>query len=175
VHQRLTLTAGGPAQKQITGALGDMVKPGAWIQLIEASNEEHESHGSAFRNFVTVIKSIYIVFQESLKLVENIPASEETQLRGCAASRHRYEARSSASEAATRNAGRLVDYHRCEESIPLCVKSSLHTPVFSTATVHSYRSTALLQESVLLTTERIANNADELNAELAESGTVYPL
>jgi hypothetical protein len=93
VHQRLALAAGGPIQKQIVSNLGitisftgsrivqafanhepgDLVKPGGFIQLIEASNETLDTHGPAFRNFVTIIKSIYTVFHGSLNLIQDIP------------------------------------------------------------------------------------------------------
>jgi hypothetical protein len=50
------------------------VKPGGWIQLIEATNNLPEETGPAFRNFVTVMKSIFAAMGSSLTLADELPA-----------------------------------------------------------------------------------------------------
>jgi hypothetical protein len=71
VHQRLALAVGGPIQKHIVFSVGELVKPGGWIQLIEATNETLESHGPVFRTFVAMIKGTYAVFGSSFQLIQD--------------------------------------------------------------------------------------------------------
>jgi hypothetical protein len=66
VHQRLVIVGAGPAQQQALGSLAALVKPGGWIQLIEATNELPEGTGPAFRNFIAVMKGVFTAFGSSL-------------------------------------------------------------------------------------------------------------
>ncbi|KAL1592632.1 hypothetical protein SLS60_011048 [Paraconiothyrium brasiliense] len=156
VHQRLALAAGGPIQKHIVSHLGDLVKPGGWIQLIEASNETHESHGPAFRNFVTIIKSIYTVFNGSLKLCEEIPVW-------------------------LKEAGFVdIGYRDIDTKLgalnpdPVLAKQGVYSTTIAARGLVHFGST-LPVGAIPLSPEQIVNNPDDLNAELAKTGAVYPL
>ena len=63
VHQRLALAAAGPAQADAVHNLGALVKPGGWIQLIEASNSIPADSGPALRHFVTAVGGVYAAFK----------------------------------------------------------------------------------------------------------------
>lgn len=73
VHQRLALVGGGPNQQQVLESFGSLVKPGGWIQLIEATNQLPKSAGPAFRNFVTVMDGVFKMLGSSLKLTDELP------------------------------------------------------------------------------------------------------
>jgi len=73
VHQRLGLAGAGPSAQQIVNNLAALVKPGGWIQLIEATNNLPEENGPAMHNFVTVMKSVFMTFGTSLKLGDELP------------------------------------------------------------------------------------------------------
>ncbi|CAI6341166.1 unnamed protein product [Periconia digitata] len=156
VHQRLALAAGGPMQKDIVNILGGLVKPGGWIQLIEASNEELPSHGPAFKNFVTIIKSIYTVFRGSLNLIEDIPAW-------------------------LKEAGFVdVEYKDIDTKLgalnpnPQLAKQGVYSTTVAAKGLAHFAST-LPAGAIPLTSEQIANHPDELKAELAKTGAIYPL
>lgn len=68
VHQRLVLVGGGSAQQQVLGNLAALVKPGGWIQLIEATNELPDGTGPAFRNFVAVMQGVFVAMGSSVHL-----------------------------------------------------------------------------------------------------------
>lgn len=73
VHQRLALVAGGPAQKEALANLAALVKPGGWIQLIEATNNLPEENGPAMRNFVAIMKGVFTAAGSSLDLGNELP------------------------------------------------------------------------------------------------------
>ena len=58
VHQRLALMAIGAPASQMVQHLAALVKPGGWIQLIEATNELPENTKPALQNFVHVLQGI---------------------------------------------------------------------------------------------------------------------
>lgn len=78
VHQRLALVGSGPAAQQAIGNLAALVKPGGWIQLIEATNDLPEETGPAMRNFVTIMKGVFSMFGASLSLGNDLPALVKT-------------------------------------------------------------------------------------------------
>jgi len=74
VHQRLVLVAGGPRQKEVTLSLCNLVKPGGWIQLIEATNElPEEGCGPDMHTFVELINGIFVHMGADLGLTQHIP------------------------------------------------------------------------------------------------------
>jgi len=72
VHQRLTLVAAGPAAKDVVHSLAALVKPGGWIQFMEADNVLDDKAGPGFRDFVQLMKDIFSVMGASLKLTHEI-------------------------------------------------------------------------------------------------------
>ncbi|PVI02637.1 hypothetical protein DM02DRAFT_701096 [Periconia macrospinosa] len=73
VHQRLALAVAGPAQQQVVNTLSALVKPGGWIQLIEATNVLPDEDGPAMHNLVKVIKGAFSAFGGSLELARELP------------------------------------------------------------------------------------------------------
>jgi hypothetical protein len=73
VHQRLALVGSGPAAQQAVANLAALVKPGGWIQLIEATNDLPEETGPAMRNFVTIMKGMFSTYGASLSLGNDLP------------------------------------------------------------------------------------------------------
>ncbi|KAF2686128.1 hypothetical protein K458DRAFT_387139 [Lentithecium fluviatile CBS 122367] len=146
------LPTGGPMQKQIVSTPDDLVKPGGWIQLIEATNESHESHGLA----VAIVGGIYSAFSSSLKLTKEL--LEWLKELG-------FED---------------VQYHDIDTKLgPL--NPNLHLAkqgVYSTAVTAksvAYYGSTLPAGMIPLTAEEIANAPDQLNVELVKVGAVYPL
>ncbi|KAJ8069781.1 hypothetical protein OCU04_000197 [Sclerotinia nivalis] len=68
VHQRLTLAAAGPATKVAVHKLATLLKPGAWIQLIEPENVLDDKQGPAMHDFVRLMQDIFSVMGTSLNL-----------------------------------------------------------------------------------------------------------
>ncbi|KAF2259670.1 S-adenosyl-L-methionine-dependent methyltransferase [Lojkania enalia] len=59
VHQRLTLPGGAPTPlQQIVRQLFDLVKPGGWIQLVEAEQIGLES-GPVFDEFLDLVRAVF--------------------------------------------------------------------------------------------------------------------
>ncbi|KAF2267211.1 S-adenosyl-L-methionine-dependent methyltransferase, partial [Lojkania enalia] len=73
VHQRLALAGGGSAQKPAVLRLVDLVKPGGWIQLIEATNVLPEGNGEVMRGFVGLMNDVFTIMGANLKLMEDLP------------------------------------------------------------------------------------------------------
>ena len=72
VHQRLALVGGGPNAQNALKSLSALVKPGGWIQLIEAENVLTHGDGPAMHNFVGLMKDIFTVMGCSLKLSQEL-------------------------------------------------------------------------------------------------------
>ncbi|KAF1950202.1 S-adenosyl-L-methionine-dependent methyltransferase [Byssothecium circinans] len=68
VHQRLALVAGGSSQEQVLRNLAALVKPGGWIQLIETTNEIPEDIGPAFENFLSILRSVFTAVGSTVHL-----------------------------------------------------------------------------------------------------------
>jgi gliotoxin biosynthesis N-methyltransferase len=68
VHQRLAMVGAGPNGQGALKNLSELVKPGGWIQLIEAENVPEESDGPAMHDFVQVMKDIFVFVGAGLKL-----------------------------------------------------------------------------------------------------------
>lgn len=73
MHQRLALVGGGSAQQQVLSNLAALVKPGGWIQLMEATNVLPDEDGPAMRNFVAVMKGMFVAMGSSLDLGNELP------------------------------------------------------------------------------------------------------
>lgn len=73
VHQRLALVGAGPGGQQVIEKLAALVKPGGWMQLIEATNNLPEEDGPAMRNLVTVMKGVFKTYGASLNLGTELP------------------------------------------------------------------------------------------------------
>ncbi|KAF2690568.1 hypothetical protein K458DRAFT_411950, partial [Lentithecium fluviatile CBS 122367] len=59
VHQRLTLPGGAPTPlPQVLKHLFDLVKPGGWIQLVEAEQTGPES-GPVFHEFLSLVRALF--------------------------------------------------------------------------------------------------------------------
>ncbi|KAF4635121.1 hypothetical protein G7Y89_g2978 [Cudoniella acicularis] len=80
VHQRLALAATEAGTKQMVRTISELVKPGGWIQLIEAENTlEVAKEGSAMRNFIQLILDLYAFMGVPEKLSEQLkPWLEES-------------------------------------------------------------------------------------------------
>jgi SAM-dependent methyltransferase len=74
VHQRLVLNAAGPAQQQAVQSVLALVKPGGWIQLLEATNEVPEQNGPAMRDLDALMKSVFNAVGSNLRLTDELPA-----------------------------------------------------------------------------------------------------
>ncbi|KAF2973068.1 hypothetical protein GQX73_g500 [Xylaria multiplex] len=73
VHQRLVLVAAGPKQKDALLSLCGLVKPGGWIQLIEATNKLPDGCGPNMVAFVDLMKAIFVNLGADLDLAERMP------------------------------------------------------------------------------------------------------
>ncbi|KAJ3561267.1 hypothetical protein NPX13_g9014 [Xylaria arbuscula] len=73
VHQRLVLSGAGHKQKEAVLSLCSLVKPGGWIQLIEATNKIPDGCGPHMNALVDLIKAIFVEWKGNLDLVEKIP------------------------------------------------------------------------------------------------------
>lgn len=73
VHQRLVLVAAGSKQMEAILALCDLVKPGGWIQLIEATNKLPDGCGPNMVAFVDLMKDIFVSMGADLDLAERMP------------------------------------------------------------------------------------------------------
>jgi hypothetical protein len=59
VHQRLVLVCAGAAVQQVVDNLVALVKPGGYIQLIEATNDLLEDGGPGIQDFIAVVQGIF--------------------------------------------------------------------------------------------------------------------
>ncbi|KAG9230918.1 hypothetical protein BJ875DRAFT_487491 [Amylocarpus encephaloides] len=60
VHQRLAIASGGAGAKQAIENLAELVKPGGWIQLVEAGHTfDDAEEGTAMRHFIQLILDLY--------------------------------------------------------------------------------------------------------------------
>ncbi|KAI1125696.1 hypothetical protein F5Y10DRAFT_294468 [Nemania abortiva] len=73
VHQRLVLVAAGPKQKEAVLSLARLVRPGGWIQLIEATNKLPDGCGPNMVAFVDLMKAIFVNMGADLDLAERMP------------------------------------------------------------------------------------------------------
>jgi hypothetical protein len=62
VHQRLVLAGSGANGQGVVHALCELVKPGGWIQLLEADNEMANDDGPAHKQFVALLIEIFRSF-----------------------------------------------------------------------------------------------------------------
>lgn len=58
VHQRLALVGAGPAPKQAVVNIAALVKPGGWIQLVEAATELKKQNGPAMSQYIAVMAAV---------------------------------------------------------------------------------------------------------------------
>ncbi|KAF1998246.1 hypothetical protein P154DRAFT_578072 [Amniculicola lignicola CBS 123094] len=59
VHQRLGLAATGPNTKAVVKNLCDLVKPGGWIQLVEAEDRIDEEDGPAWKSLFQIMHDVF--------------------------------------------------------------------------------------------------------------------
>jgi hypothetical protein len=161
-------------QKDIVTNLADMVKPGGWIQLIEATNDSLDSHGPAFSNFVTIIKGIYSTFHASLKLADELPVwlkdigFEDVQYRDI-------DTKLGAANPNPQLAKQGV-YSTTVAARGLVQFASSKCAWGSTNTVQTAEDRIALPEGTIpLSSEQITSLPEELKAELAKTGGIYRL
>lgn len=73
MHQRLTLPGAGAFQKLAVQQLAELVRPGGWIQLIEAENIPHAVDGPCMRDFITFKRAVFTGMGANLRLTKDIP------------------------------------------------------------------------------------------------------
>lgn len=73
MHQRLVLVSGGAKQEQALQSLGALVKPGGWIQVIEATNQLPEGCGPVMHAFVEVMNGVFKFMGADLNMTERMP------------------------------------------------------------------------------------------------------
>lgn len=73
VHQRLTLPGAGTQQKQAVQGLAALVRPGGWIQLIEAENIVNEADGPCMCDFIAFKRAVFTAMGSNLTLTRDIP------------------------------------------------------------------------------------------------------
>lgn len=73
VHQRLVLIAAGAQQKEAVQSLGALVKPGGWIQLIEAPYDLPDGCGPELHAFNEVMKAVFAHMGGDLDLAQRLP------------------------------------------------------------------------------------------------------
>lgn len=73
MHQRLTLPGAGKFQKLAVQQLAALVKPGGWIQLIEAENIQHADDGPCMHDFITFKRAVFTGMGANLQLTTDIP------------------------------------------------------------------------------------------------------
>lgn len=73
VHQRVVLVGAGPHQKAAVKSLGSLVKPGGWIQLIEATNNLPDGSGPEMHAFVKLMNGIFVSMGASLEMTQDLP------------------------------------------------------------------------------------------------------
>ncbi|KAH6657436.1 hypothetical protein BKA67DRAFT_555263 [Truncatella angustata] len=156
VHQRLVLVSAGARQEQALHSLGALVKPGGWIQVIEATNELPEGCGPVMHAFVDVMNGVFKFMDADLKLTDQIPG----WLKGAG----------------------FVDIQ--DRNVPL--KFGAQNPdatlagqgVFSTSAaaggLGKFAQT-LPQGTISLPAEKLDTLGSDLDKELKEVGGVYPL
>lgn len=175
VHQRLALVAGGPIQKQCVSNLGAMVKPGGWIQLIEATNEPHESHGPAFRNFLTIMNGLFSHFKSSPNLDKELPewlcelgfmdvGYKDLHLKLGALHSNPQLAKQGVYSTTIAARG-LAQYVSSKGADP-CILRTFQ---------YQHRCVALPEGTIPLKAEQITSHPDELKVELANAGAIYTL
>ncbi|KAI8966100.1 S-adenosyl-L-methionine-dependent methyltransferase [Daldinia sp. FL1419] len=60
VHQTLVLFQAGPKKREAISSLGELVKPGGWIELMEPQYEAtDESHGPAYKQFLDMLSELW--------------------------------------------------------------------------------------------------------------------
>lgn len=88
VHQRLALAGAGPNAQIALGSIARLVKPGGWIQLIEADNLLTDADGPAMRDFVQLMKDIFTTIGTPLSLSRELSGwIEEKRIRSCPGAR----------------------------------------------------------------------------------------
>jgi SAM-dependent methyltransferase len=73
VHQRLVLVGAGPKQQEALESLANLVKPGGWIQLVEATNEPGPDCGPRVRDSIELMRSVFNVMGAKVDLTQRLP------------------------------------------------------------------------------------------------------
>lgn len=66
VHQRLVLAGAGPAANEAVGRICGLVKPGGWIQLMEAEPEVGKDDGPAMQQMLALVQEVFRTFGTSV-------------------------------------------------------------------------------------------------------------
>lgn len=72
VHQRLTLVGAGPATKDAVTRLLALVKPGGWVQLIEAEQIVGKNDGPAMHQFLNVMVEVFKMTGSGTSFAKNL-------------------------------------------------------------------------------------------------------
>ncbi|MCJ1380210.1 hypothetical protein MMC17_003313 [Xylographa soralifera] len=72
VHQRLALVGAGPAAQTAVAHLTELVKPGGWIQLIEAENVIGKEDGPAMHDFLKLMKDVFTAMGAEVTFAQQI-------------------------------------------------------------------------------------------------------
>ncbi|KAH8704452.1 hypothetical protein GQ44DRAFT_732403 [Phaeosphaeriaceae sp. PMI808] len=156
VHQRLTLAAGGSSQEGALRNLATLVKPGGWIQLIEPTNEAPEGSGPAFQNFVTAMQGVFSSMGSSTHVGNEVAGwlkaigFEDVQDR-------LYHIKVGAAN-----------------PNPKLAKQGVYSTTTSARGAASFGKT-LPAGTIPLSPEQLDRMPDELQAELAGRGALYPI
>ncbi|KAI0119555.1 S-adenosyl-L-methionine-dependent methyltransferase [Daldinia grandis] len=60
VHQTLVLFQAGPKQREVINSLGELVKPGGWIELMEPQYEAtNDNNGLAYKQFLDMLGELW--------------------------------------------------------------------------------------------------------------------
>ncbi|KAK2753309.1 hypothetical protein FQN55_003438 [Onygenales sp. PD_40] len=72
VHQRLALAGAGPHGRATLHSMTELVKPGGWIQLVEATTADFESNGPAARLFPRLIRDVFALLGGSVNMAQQM-------------------------------------------------------------------------------------------------------
>ncbi|KAI0143698.1 hypothetical protein GGR57DRAFT_342294 [Xylariaceae sp. FL1272] len=73
VHQRMVLVGGRAEQIRVLQALGALVKPGGWIQLVEATQVLPEDAGPNLKTLVALMRAVFTSMQANLNMPDLLP------------------------------------------------------------------------------------------------------
>lgn len=156
VHQRLVVAGGGSKQREAIQALAALVKPGGWIQLIEATNKFPDSNGPAMKDLVVTMHAMMTFLGANLQVADKMGDWLE-------------------------EAG-FVDVQSCVIQTKLGATNPDATlakrGVFSTATVAQSLATfgkSLPPGTLSLSPERLDALSSDVREELIARGAIFPM
>ncbi|KAK2808487.1 hypothetical protein FQN50_004695 [Emmonsiellopsis sp. PD_5] len=72
VHQRFGLAAAGPHGRTTLHSLTELVKPGSWIQLVEATNVDFESNRPVVHLLTQLVRDVFTVLGVSVNMAQQM-------------------------------------------------------------------------------------------------------